>query len=187
VAQRTPAAGDASPIVDCGINALHVLLHLEGRDITFARVAAALPRRDPRGYSMAELRDAAKTLGLDLVGVQSTNLARPPERPFIVFVQNPDGGHFAVIRPIGSTGALVQVIDPPHVPRIVDFQVLSRSPMWTGRMLIREESLFVRHSGALPMIAALAAAGAVALLWKRRLAVSAVKLRHRGTVSQTAG
>ena len=63
----------------------------------------------------------AKTFGLALDGVRLGPGDPTPGRPAIVFVRDEDkGSHFAVIRPVGSTGTMVQVIDPPGVPWIGD-------------------------------------------------------------------
>ena len=39
--------------LDCGVNALFLLLQIEGRPVTWDRLEAALPARHPDGYSMA--------------------------------------------------------------------------------------------------------------------------------------
>ena len=121
--------------LDCGVNALFVLLQLEGRPVTLDRLQAALPARHPDGYSMAELAAASQSLGLRLEGVKFGGGDKPLEHPSIVFLQDGKAGHFAVLRPVGSTGKMVQVIDPPSAPWIGDYaRVLSTKP-WTGRIL----------------------------------------------------
>lgn len=63
------AAADETTTLDCGVNALYVLLCLEGRPVTLDRLLSALPARHPSGYSMGELATAARTLGLKVEGV----------------------------------------------------------------------------------------------------------------------
>ncbi|MGC8644430.1 MAG: cysteine peptidase family C39 domain-containing protein, partial [Isosphaeraceae bacterium] len=118
------------------VNALFVLLYLEGRSIPFDRLESALPPHRPDGYSMAELSTAARSLGLPLDGVKLVKGDKPLDRPAIAFFQNARGGHFAVLRPVGTTGTMVQVIDPPHVPLITDYDRILGSKGWTGRILL---------------------------------------------------
>ena len=122
--------------LDCGVNALFVLLHLEGRPIPYDRLESALPHHRPDGYSMAELAAASASLGLPLDGVKFVKGDRPLDRPAIAFFQNARGGHFAVLRPVGTTGTMVQLIDPPHVPTIVDYDRVLGLKGWTGRILV---------------------------------------------------
>ena len=122
--------------LDCGINSLFVLLKLEGREATIPQIEAALPPRRPDGYSMAELAAAASRFGLDVEGVRCEQKDRPPDRPAICFIKDAKGGHFAVFRPVGVTGTMVQVIDPPFVPWIVDFTEVAAAKSWMGRVLV---------------------------------------------------
>ncbi len=135
------AASDESTKLDCGANALFVLLRLEGRPVTLERLVEALPARDPKGYSMAELAAAAHTCGLDLDGVRFGKGDKPLTRPAIVFLQDAKAGHFAVLRPVGNTGAMVQVIDPPYAPWIADYDRVIASKPWTGRILTPRDNV----------------------------------------------
>ena len=100
--------------LDCGINALVVLSHLAGQPLTFDRLESMLPAsRHPEGCSMAELAAASGALGLPLEGVLFGKGDVPLSRPAIAFFQDGKAGHFAVLRPVGTTGTLVQVINPP--------------------------------------------------------------------------
>ncbi|MGC8643672.1 MAG: cysteine peptidase family C39 domain-containing protein [Isosphaeraceae bacterium] len=122
--------------LDCGVNALFVLLHFEGHPVPYDRLESALPPRRPDGYSMAELSAAARALGLPLDGVKFVKGDKPLDRPAIALFQNARGDHFAVLRPVGTTGTMVQVIDPPHVPAIMDYDRILGSKGWTGRILL---------------------------------------------------
>ena len=131
-----PSPSKDSRTPDCGVNALSILLRLDGRPATLDRITSALPERHPSGYSMAELSDAAKRLGLRLEGVRLTKAETPLDRPAIAFLNDARGGHFAVLRPVGTTGTLVQVIDPPHPPWITDYDRILAARPWTGKVLV---------------------------------------------------
>ena len=45
-------------------------------------------------------------------------------------------GHFLVIRPVGHTGKLVQIVDSLQSPEVIDKSVLLASPEWTGLALV---------------------------------------------------
>jgi predicted double-glycine peptidase len=142
-------AGAAGPEqateLDCGVNALFVLLRLEQRTVTLDRLRSALPARHPDGYSMAELASAARSLGLDLDGVRFAKGDKALTRPAIVFLKEPRGGHFAVLRPVGTTGTMVQVIDPASAPWIADYDHVFSSNPWTGQILVPRDGWIVRN------------------------------------------
>jgi ABC-type bacteriocin/lantibiotic exporter with double-glycine peptidase domain len=98
-------------------------------------VESTLGRRHEAGYSLAELAQASQALGLTLDGVQVDSGNIPLTRPAIGYFRGPFGGHYAVLRPVGVTGTMVQVIDPPNVPRVMDYQRLLSDNSWTGRLL----------------------------------------------------
>ena len=149
------AAGpDEQTKLDCGVNALFVLLRLEGRLVTLDRLESALPFRHPQGYSMAELAAGGRALGLSLEGVRLARGDKGLDRPAIAFLKDAKGGHFAVLRPVGSTGTMVQVIDPPHVPWIGDYDRVFSARPWTGRVLVRRDPWLVRNM--IPSLMALA-------------------------------
>jgi hypothetical protein len=156
---------DARTKLDCGVTALFILLRLEGRSITLERVESALPPRHPAGYSMAELSAAAGSLGLPLEGVRLSQADKPLDRPAIAFVSGAAGGHFAVLRPVGTTGTMVQVIDPPRAPWIADYARVFAASTWTGRVLVPADPWLVRNAGALSASAAVVVLVAVGV-WR---------------------
>ena len=83
---------------------------------------------------MAELAVAARTLGFGLDGVWLDEGDNVLTRPVIAFLKTARGGHFAVLRPVGTTGTMVQVIDPPGVSRIVYYTEVLSATSWTGRI-----------------------------------------------------
>jgi hypothetical protein len=150
---------DETTKIDCGANALFVLLQLEGRPVSVETLDKSLPVRHPDGYSMAELSQASEKLGLGLQGIRFAKGDRAPQRPSIAFLKDAKGGHYAVIRPVGTTGKMVQVIDAPHAPWITDYDRLVDSRPWTGRILTRREPWPMRHAASL-----LAASGCLVLV-----------------------
>jgi Peptidase C39 family len=154
--------------VDCGVNALFILLRLEGRSVTLDRLQSVLPARHPQGYSMAELAAAAGTLGLRLEGVRFTKGDKALERPAIAFLKEANGGHFAVLRPVGTTGTMVQVIDPPAAPWIADYERIFSAKPWSGRVLVPRDGWALRN--AVPL--AIGGTGLVLLLTRSALKLS---------------
>jgi len=136
-AARDQKASDAAaPLYDCGTLALYNLLYLEGRRTDLRRLESVLPSPEPRGYSMKELQSAARACGLNLGGAALGRDDRAIDRPMIVFVRQEGHGHFIVIRPVGHTGRLVQVIDRNRAPDVLDKSDLYSSDGWTGLALI---------------------------------------------------
>ena len=137
-APGTRVDGPSSPrdSTDCGMYALYHLLRLEGVTVQEQSLLAVLPRSHPDGFSMLELREAAAELGFKL---QGASLGREPgaiDRPMLAFLKLRERGHYVVVRPVGHTGRLVQVIDDIGDPLIVDSAWLIASPGWTGNVLI---------------------------------------------------
>ena len=163
VAPAPPTAREADQ--DCGVRSLCLLLGLEGRTFEPKEVVRSLPKRDPAGYSMKQLRDEAARRGVPLRGVK----LRPGQRPAgpsIVFLGDGGHGHYVVVRPIGHTGKLVQVLDPNDAPIVLDAELLDRLPRWTGLALVPDPPRWPLRIGA-----ALVAAGVPGLganLWLRR-------------------
>ncbi len=60
------------------------------------------------------------------------------DRPWIVHLKQSGHGHFLVVRPVGHSGRLVQVIDPPSLPEVVDVDALLARSDWTGLGLTPE-------------------------------------------------
>lgn len=85
---------------------------------------------------MKDLRDAARACGLKLIGVHLEKNSDAIDRSMLVFSRRGTHGHFVVIRPVGHTGKLVQVIDSARGSELVDKADLVTSPDWTGLALI---------------------------------------------------
>ncbi len=117
---------------DCGTLALYHLFRIEGRPVELAAIGLHLPAMPPAGYSMLELRDAAKACGLRLSGVRLKDPARDLDGPVIAFLKR---GHYVVVRPVGHTGKLVQVFNGIERTRVMDKGSLFSSSEWTGLVL----------------------------------------------------
>ena len=111
---------------DCGVNSLYMLLDLVGSDVSLEELRANLPARDDNGYSMLELRDAAYRCGQPVSGGLLTTATLPLDRPAVAYFDslNSKSGHFVVLMPVGAMGKMVQIIDPPYHPRIVDYSTI---------------------------------------------------------------
>ncbi len=64
---------------------------------------------------------------------------RAIDRPMLVFLNRGEHGHFLVLRPVGTTGKLVQVVDSVNPPAVIDKTALFAAKSWTGLALIPDE------------------------------------------------
>ena len=108
---------------DCGMDSLYILLKLNGTHASLEELRRILPPRRNDGYSLLELQGAAGRWGLNLRGVRFTRDNVPLDRPAIAHFGAAQGrpGHYAVLVPVGDTGTMVQMIDPPYHPKIIDY------------------------------------------------------------------
>ncbi len=156
------------PLDECGVAALFLLLRLEGRPATVDALIARLPKPGPRGYTMADLRDAAGASGLRLDGVRLRTGLKRLDRPALVFLHRGGHGHFAVVRPVGHTGKLVQVLDPGRMPTVVDASELAASHDWTALALAPDRRPPWAAPAALAAVAGLAGLGIAVVRRQRR-------------------
>ncbi|MGC8639381.1 MAG: cysteine peptidase family C39 domain-containing protein [Isosphaeraceae bacterium] len=157
---------------DCGSRALYTLMCLERAPFDVNSLRRALPRPSAMGYSMKELRDAGRKLGVSLSGVVLKKDVRAIDRPMIVFCRRDGHGHYMAIRPVGHSRKLVQMIDPASdEPEVVDYEVAFSRPDWTGIALIPDRAGWLRPFGleALGGLAAMALlTWFLARLWRGR-------------------
>jgi hypothetical protein len=146
---------DEQRINDCGVNCLYTLLRLSGRKVDLSALRATLPPPGASGYSMAELREAAGRFGLGLAGVRLAPRDMPLDRPVIVLRMADARGHYVVLKPVGQTGTMVQVLDFPKPPRIMDYSRILASEEWTGLALVPDRPL----ARAAPYLIGLSLAG----------------------------
>ena len=174
-----PAQEPAAREPNCGLNALFLLAKISGEPTDLARIERTLPLRRVGGYSMAELRAGGRALGIDLRGVRFGKGDIPLDRPAIAFLDTPGEGHFITLQPVGTMGTMVQVLDPPYAPAVVDYSQLLARPSWSGRLLVRRTTgEYLASRAWLPILALLGV-----LLYKpvRRL------FGKRSTVDSSAG
>lgn len=151
-----PAEETTAREPNCGLNALFLLAKLSGGPADLGRIERALPARRAGGYSMAELRAGGRAVGLDLQGVRFGKRDVPLDRPAIAFLDTPGEGHFVALQPVGSMGTMVQVLDPPYAPALVDYSQLLARRSWSGRLLVRRTTAEYLTSWAwLPLLVVL--------------------------------
>jgi len=127
-------SADATP--DCGVMALYNLLNVSGRSASLEDVLAASPASGGDGRSMLELKRTASRLGLELVGRLVEDRRTAPTSPWIAYIDDEQHGHYLVVRPVGHTGRLIQVLDGLAPPRVVDAADYFSRPGWTGLVLV---------------------------------------------------
>ncbi len=126
----------------CGAHALYVLLRLEGKPAELTIITSHLGATGAAGLSMSRLKAASAALGLALKGVRLDPDLRALDRPVIAYVELEGHGHFLVLRPIGHTGKLVQLIDSARPdPEVYDFNEVIHDPRWTGLLLVPERQV----------------------------------------------
>jgi Peptidase C39 family len=125
---------------DCGTLALYTLLRLEDYRGNIRAIDAALPPRSAAGYTMMEIKNACTACGLPVRGVQLRKGDKLPNHGMIAFVRRDGHGHYVVIRPVGHTGKLVQIIDPGRKLEVLDALDLWSSSEWTGLALVPNRS-----------------------------------------------
>jgi len=154
IAVGWPRAGlgaEPSQIADpwgCGTVALYHLLRLEGHPVELDRLRAVLGASGPEGHSFRELRHAGRGFGLALDAVVLPKRRSAIGGPMLVFLKKGPEGHFVVVRAVGHTGLLVQVLDGEETPVVVDAERLFGSPLWTGLALVP------RHTNHFALVAA---------------------------------
>jgi hypothetical protein len=119
----------------CGAKALALFLEVEHR-----RVPASFFEQSwassTSGASMYQLQRVAAANGVKLVGVHLAPRGGGIDRTTIVYLRYGPHGHYAVVRPVGQSGKLLQVLDPSGSPRIIDRERLFAAPEWTGLALV---------------------------------------------------
>jgi hypothetical protein len=127
--------------IDCGPSALYNLSRLVGQPLGLDEIRSHLPMSRSGNFSMEELSRSALACGLRLRGVLlAKGEERAIDRPMLVFLNRGEHGHFLVVRPVGTSGKLVQVVDSANPPTVMDKSTLLAAKSWTGLALIRDDS-----------------------------------------------
>lgn len=108
---------------DCGVNSLYLLLDLNGKRTSISHIKSLLPPARDNGYSLDDLRRAAKPCGLRLTGKILRLKETPLDRAVLAHLDTGviAGGHYVVLVPAGTTGKVVQLIDYPYAPKMLDY------------------------------------------------------------------
>ncbi len=157
-AATSPGYSDArSKRFDCGTLSLYFLSRLEGKALDLNQIAARLPVTKREAFSLRDLKVAAHAYELPLIGIR---IRKRPDRPALVYLGGPDVGHFLVIRPVGQSGKLVQVLDSDRDPFVTDFKDLAESDAWTGLALVPVRPNWAgRVAGGLALVSGLVLLG----------------------------
>jgi hypothetical protein len=132
---------EAHAAIDCGPSALYNLSRLVGQPLELDAIRSHLPSARRGNFSMEELSQSALACGLRLRGVLlNKGEERAIDRPMLVFLNRGEHGHFLVVRPLGDSGKLVQVVDSANPPVVMDKSALLAAKSWTGLALIRDDS-----------------------------------------------
>jgi ABC-type bacteriocin/lantibiotic exporter with double-glycine peptidase domain len=132
--------------LDCGTAALYCLLKCDGVDIDFKHLSTVIPGESRINHTMQELADGAEICGVHLKGVQlSARHAIRPTSPSICFMNQDPHGHFIMIRPVGHSGKLVQVLDSTRLPEVMDWTTLQNSRGWSGTLLVHEQAVWPKY------------------------------------------
>ncbi len=122
----------------CGPVSLYLFLRLNGLKVSYDDVVAGFGSHHKIGATLADMKQAAGNCGLAVECVRVRAL--PDVRRSIIAYLNPgdrtNAGHYIVVRPIGETGTMVQVISPPSMPRARDRSDLCADPAWTGIVIV---------------------------------------------------
>lgn len=135
----TAAKNDEDRLYDCGLLALYSFLRSEGLSADLSELEGRLPGSTPHGRSLHDLIVAAEGLGLDLKAVRTSGPPDLPRRTCLAYLRRGEHGHYVILRPVGHSGRLLQVLDGPLPPTVVDAADYCRSDGWTGIVLLRAE------------------------------------------------
>jgi hypothetical protein len=167
---------------DCGTVALYHLLHLSGRFADLDELRSVMGAPGAEGHSFRELRQAAGHFGLPLDAIVLPKQRSAIQGSVLLFVKLGREGHFLVVRPVGHTGHLIQVLDGDRPPTVIDAERLFDSPSWTGLALVPRRSY---HLVIAAVGTAFACMAALALrLWTRTHGQSSFGEQQRATDSR---
>ena len=109
------------------------------------------------------------------------------DRPAIVFLDKGGHGHFVVVRPVGHTGRMVQVIDGGHSVEVVDRSAMTSRAEWTGLALVPSRGPAARRSRIVAGVASILVLGCSWFLLKlargrRGAAKAQIRLPPEGVI-----
>ena len=122
---------------DCGTIATYLYLALIGEEKSLEVIKGKLPAMPTNGYSFQELSVAMRECGVAVKGVKWNSGSVVIDEPILTLLEEGGHGHFVVMRPIGSFGRQLQVIDGLAAPYLIDKSTLSNSSKWSRLALCR--------------------------------------------------
>jgi len=132
------AITDDHPTYDCGSLSLYNFLRLESIPADLSAIERHLPEATEQGRSFYDLTQVARKFGLELQGVRLIDPNEVPRQTALAHLQQEDHGHFVVLRPVGHSGRLFQVIDGLAPPSVIDIDEIRQSESWTGLLLVQK-------------------------------------------------
>ena len=137
--QQRSTAPDKPELYECGVLSLYTFLRLNNVAVKLQDLDDVINPSQTDGHTLKELRDAGKKFGLRLIGVHLRK-GQTISAPVIIYFKSGRHGHYAVLRPVGHTGKLVQLMDTlAPVPEVSDFSVVTSRTDWTGICLMRKD------------------------------------------------
>ena len=130
------------------LSLLYHLLHLTGRSADLNELRSMMGGPGAEGHSFRELRQAARHFGLPLDAVVLPKRLSAIQGPVLLFLKTGREGHYLVVRPVGHTGHLVQVLDGARPPDVIDAEQLFDSLSWTGLALVPHQSNYLAMTAA---------------------------------------
>ncbi|MDX2036967.1 MAG: cysteine peptidase family C39 domain-containing protein [Isosphaeraceae bacterium] len=130
-----PRATEGTKSLPCGLSSLYFLGKFYGKEISLDDLRAHLRTDSDGNCSFRDMIEAGRRTGLELVAYR-LRPTDPIDRPMIVALEHGHGGHFVAVHPVGHTGKLVQVLDYPEDPSLLDESVFRSSHRWTGIVLV---------------------------------------------------
>ncbi len=150
---------------DCGTVSLYHLLRLTGHSLDIDGLQVVLGTPGAEGHSFHQLREAAGHFGLSVDAVVLPKRRSAIQGPVLLFAKLGQEGHFFVVRPVGHTGRLVQLLEGDRPPSVVDAERLFNSRAWTGLALVPHQPNYLALGAAGLAVGCMAVF--VSRLWER--------------------
>ena len=124
-----------SQLYDCGTLSVRNFLALHGKSVPLHVITEKLPTPCPDGFTIKQFRDAIRSLGIKVNGVKIPRQAKALDREMLMLLKHDTHGHYVVIRPVGPSGTLIQIVDGLEPPRVLEKTKLVDGESWTGIVL----------------------------------------------------
>lgn len=126
------SASDTEGHIPCGVSTLFMMARLQGLPVTLEEVELSLGPGSAGGHTLAELILAGGSFGLKLQAVKFDPDGFQPNAPLIAHLTRNDMGHYVILQPVGHSGHLIQVLDPPDLVEVLDSDDFARTSGWRG-------------------------------------------------------